>query len=564
MVSQLDTTVKFKEFTLSGSNKNYYMQPDTPVARSAAPQPATTEDEDIVVISDNGQPIKKKSHKKRNLAFAVGSSALFVGGGVMMLMRGLPKNTQKYLESLKKFMEKKLEKSNIKGADSWSEFWEYSIRKVDSFIEKSQSINNFTSLKDIGFKWLMDKSKPTAKAHQKITDFFERIARRTVIKSYKNTRQKFDNMYQAFDKLDESILKSNPDEIIQYEGISYTKRQLIDLAKSYRQTVKDSVDDFTSTGSLLGRYMYIKKATAALYSHFWDKLSNNFLSKDNIFLKKEMWQTYIPDVQIMANKKSLNEQVAAIRHCISYTDKDKTEIISGYLKTLKNMIPPSDKDGLSLVRKLEWFLDNPEGLTANKENFIKTLKMLKERPFEKGLEEAVIQNQTKLRESNIKSISDLIEGKNSGKLQNMLAIYKSIAPYELAQSKAESSVRKAVSSFDKALKTETTDFFDKIRDLRLGSAPTDILSIIAPTAMIGYGLSEAADKDERISVMNKAGIPILGSIATSIFCTTRLISGGLSLAFGAITGAIFGVIGSKVDDARLAHKAKNHTNGEVA
>ena len=560
MVSQLDTSLnnKFNEFTLAGSSRNFYMQPDTPVAHSAVSQ--TDQADDTVVISDKSKP----KHKKRNLAFAVGSSALLVGGGVMMLMRGLPKNTQKYLESLKKYMEKKLEKANIKGADSWSEFWEYSIRKVDSFIEKSQSINNFTSLKDIGFKWLMDKSKPTAKVHKKITDYFERLARRTVIKSYKTTQHKFDNMYEAFDKLDQSILKSNPEEKILYKGKSYTKRQLIELAQQHREHVKLNINEFTSTGALLGRYKYIKETTAALYSHFWNKLSTNFLSKDNIFLKKEMWQTYIPDVQIMANKKSLNEQVAAIRHCISYTDKDKTEIISGYLKTLKNLVPPSDKDGLGIIRKLEWFLDNPEGIKTNKEIFIKTLNSLKDRSFAKGLEETVIQNQKKLRESNIESIIKLLEGKRSGELQEMLEIYRSIAPYELAQSKAESSVRKAVSSFDKALKTETTDFFDKIRDLRLGSAPTDIISILAPTAMIGYGLSEAADKDERISVVNKAGIPILGSIATSIICTTQLISGGVSLALGAVTGAIFGVIGSKVDDIRLAHKAKNHTNGEVA
>ena len=81
--------------------------------------------------------------------------------------------------------------------------------------------------------------------------------------------------------------------------------------------------------------------------------------------------------------------------------------------------------------------------------------------------------------------------------------------------------------------------------------------------MIGYGLCEAADKNERISVVNKAGIPILGSIATSLLCTTQLISGGISLALGAVTGAIFGFVGGKVDDIRLARAAKNHTNGEV-
>ena len=139
----------------------------------------------------------------------------------------------------------------------------------------------------------------------------------------------------------------------------------------------------------------------------------------------------------------------------------------------------------------------------------------------------------------------------------MIDIYKKLAPYELAQTKAEKTVRKAVSSFDKALKTETTEFFDKLRDLQLGSAPTDVIGILAPTAMIGYGLIEAADTDERKSVMYTAGIPIIGSVATTIYCTTKLISGGISLGIAAATGVAFKIIGDIIDK----YRPKNHTNG---
>ena len=544
----------FKNFALSGSVNNYFIQPDAVAVRSNnVPQ------EDRIAITKENQP-PKKSHKKRNLAYAVGSSTLIVTGGVLLLTKGLPKNTHKYLESLKKYMENKLEKANIKGSDRWGEFWERSIRRVDSFIEKSQSINNFTTLKDIGFKRLMDISKPTANLHKKITTFFERIARRTVVKSYKTTTKNFNKMYGTFDKLDEIILKSNPDEIIKYKGKEYTKRELIELAQKHRERIKSSVSDFTSEGSLLGRYKYMKKATASLYSHFWDKVTNKFWSKDNAFLSKDMWQTYIPDAQLTGDKKTLSEQVAAIRKCISYTDKDKTFVVSRYVKTLKNLIPPSDKDGLTLIKKLEWFLDNPEGLSQNKENILKLLKAIKDRPFEKGLDNTIIQNQTKLRQSNIDAIIGLLDEKSNGELQEMVDIYKQIAPYELAKTKAEKTVRKAVSSFDNALKTETTEFFDKLRDLQLGSAPTDVISILAPTAMIGYGLLEAADTDERKSVMYTAGIPILGSVVTTIYCTTKLVSGGISLGIAAATGAIFKIVGDIIDKYR-PKAVKNHTNG---
>jgi len=558
MTSLLDVSEnnKFNKFTLSDRNKTYFILPNTYTVQTNSQQ-----QKDVITISSNAeQPVSKKKHKKRNLVFAVGSSSLIVAGGVLLLAKGLPNNTQKYLEKLKKFMENKLEKSSITGADNWSEFWEYSIRKIDKLIEKSQSINNFTTLKDIGFKRLMDISRVTAGAHKKISDFFERIARRTVINSYKTTNKNFDNMYKAFDKLDTIILEKNPEEIIKYNGKEYTKKELVKLAQQQRLHIKNSINDFTSQNSLLGRYCYMKKATSSLYNNFWNKLTDNFWSKDNLFFKKEMWQTYIPDAEITGNKKTLNEQVAAVRKCISYTDKDKTQIISRYVKTLKNLILPSDKEGLGLIKKLEWFLDNPDGLSQNRENLVKVLNSIKDRPFGEGLENSVVQTQAKLRDLNIKSIVSLIDEKNIGELQEMLDIYKKIAPYELARTNTEKTVRKAVYSFDKALKTETIDFFDKIRDLQLGSAPTDVISIAAPMAMIGYGLIEAEDTDERKSVVYKAGIPVIGSIATTIYCTTKLLSGGISLGIAALTGFLFGVVGNNVDNYRHKVSVKNHTN----
>ena len=561
MVNQtsLQSERSFSNFTLSAVKPNYYLQPATTFPE----QNSTVADDRFSSSQSEEKKPEKKSHKKRNFTLALGSSALLVGGGVLMLTRGLPKNTEKYLESLKKFLEKKLEKSKWKGADSWSEFWIYSIRKVDSFIDKAQSINNFTSIKDILFKNLMDRTKFTANIHKKITDFFERLARKTVLSSYKSTTQKFNKMYEAFDRLDERILANMPDEIIQYKGKAYKKCELLEIARQHRENVKNAVSDFTSEQSLRNRYKYIKKATSALYSQFWEQSMKGFWSKENKFLKKEMWQTYIADVKIHGNKKTMAEDVAQIRNKISYTDKDKTSVISDYLKTLKNLVAPSDKEGMDLIKKLEWFMENPQGLYADSDSFLNTLASLKDRPFEKGLQEAVIHNQMKLREANINSIKQLFDEQSSGELQEMLAIYKKIAPYELAQSKAESTVRKAVSSFDKSLKTETMEFFDKVRDLSLGSAPTDILSILASAGMIGYGLCEAEDADERSTVMLTAGIPIIGTIGTTVLCTTKLITGSVSLALGTAIGAVLKFVGDGLDKHRHLTAQKNHTNSEV-
>ena len=192
-----------------------------------------------------------------------------------------------------------------------------------------------------------------------------------------------------------------------------------------------------------------------------------------------------------------------------------------------------------------------------------------DRPLQEGLDKSIIANQQNLRKSYFKSITDLIDSKNSGELQEMLSIYEKIAPYELSLIRPQ--VTKAVTSFDKSLNLETVEFFDKVRDLELGSAPTDLLSILASGGMIAYGLTKAKDSDERMSVTLKAGIPIVGAIATSLFCTARLISGGKSMVFGAVSGFVLNQIGNLADMIRkkfgqkqAAAAQKNPTNSQVA
>ena len=86
--------------------------------------------------------------------------------------------------------------------------------------------------------------------------------------------------------------------------------------------------------------------------------------------------------------------------------------------------------------------------------------------------------------------------------------------------------------------------------MRLGSAPTDVLSIVGTVGAVGYYLNKADGKDEKISASLKYGIPAIGAIATSLYSTARLISGGKSMAFGIVSGMIISKIGEAVDNLR--------------
>lgn len=144
------------------------------------------------------------------------------------------------------------------------------------------------------------------------------------------------------------------------------------------------------------------------------------------------------------------------------------------------------------------------------------------------------------------------KGLNGGSIKEILDLYKQILPAnEFA--KLQAAAGKSVKKLDKAIDTDALEYFDKYRDLVLGSAPTDTLSVLSSLGAVVWGLSNAEDKNERTSVLLNVGLPIVGSVATTLYFTARLVSGFKSLALGALSGLIFSQGGSIADNFRQKH-----------
>ena len=107
------------------------------------------------------------------------------------MSRGFQKNASKALNKFKIYLEDKRDLSSIKDTSQKTKFYDFSLRRINSFIKKTESINNITSLKDILFMKLMYKTKPTEKIHKGITSYFEKVSRQTVLDSYKKTEKHF-------------------------------------------------------------------------------------------------------------------------------------------------------------------------------------------------------------------------------------------------------------------------------------------------------------------------------------------------------------------------------------
>ncbi len=477
---------------------------------------------------------------------------LFLGLGLLFLSKGVQRKSKHLLENIKDHLENKAEKSFLKGSNIKTSFYDYTINKINSFMKKTDSINNFNSLKDILFMKFMYKTNPTKKIHQGISKFFEYLSHKTITKAYKKTQKKFDETYKNFDILDEYILKHHGDEIVEYKNKKYnkieklTKKELVERAKNFRKSVELVVNYFIAPEAQNTRYKYMKDSTSELYSKFWNESFKGFWSKENKFKRKEMWQTFIAAEQIKSNKTNLAEKAAFARNVLSYTDLEKKSYISEYLENLDSLIPIEDTEGKEIIKRLKWYVKDSTPLKSHKENFLQEADRLEKHKIKTSFDEKISKIQSEDKETNIRLIKEIVNDADLGEIGDMLNIYRRIAPFELSKSGALDSMKKAIKSFDESIKIETRLMFDKLRDLEIGSAPTDILTILISSAMIIRALGKTKNPDERDTIMLKSGIPVAGAILVSLISATRLISGTKSVILGIISGIILNRIGSIV------------------
>ena len=160
-------------------------------------------------------------------------------------------------------------------------------------------------------------------------------------------------------------------------------------------------------------------------------------------------------------------------------------------------------------------------------------------------------------------LTTMLSNFKQGKIEDILNIYKKLlspGEYEVV----EKSYNNAVKALDKSINIETEEFISKVRDLALGGAPTDILTILGSLATLGYNLGKSNSNEERTSISLKYGIPAIAGIGVSLYCNAKLFAGTKSLLIGSISTIIVNKIGSWADDMLKKYReSKYGTSGQV-
>lgn len=493
-------------------------------------------------------PFNEEEKKENNhrLGKTIAISALVVGFGTLaVLSGGLNKGTAKLLNRWKLKLEQKMAKGS-----RFKNFYRFTAGKIDTFLAKTESINNFTTLKDVAFQRLMwgkDGSRSfTRKIHEGVTKFFDRISRKTVNSSYSNTYDKFAGLTEYFASVNEKILSRRGNDPKYANIIENINRRIA--------TVNTNLDKGFGINARNERLKEIQKASDGLFEFFWDAS----LSDVRNFKSKNMWQSFIAEDYLIPAKLQLGNRAGLLRQTITHDINDNYKATIKALDNIQKFVNPSDMSTNDILNSLRNNLNKYKKLSGKEEivqrnelnkEIITNLRKLGDNFTEMSSKYNYNSDAAKAISKYVSEVENIISKSSKGELQEILTLYKGILPRS-EYLKLKAKVNSAIKSLDKSIDIETIQYFDKARDLKLGSAPTDVLSILGAVGAVGYYLNKAESKDDKYSVSLRYGIPAIGAIATSLYCTARLVSGGKAMLFGLLSGWAMNKAGVVVDDAR--------------
>ena len=517
------TNNSFSDFNINPSEYSYwYNQKNNTQIKTSLPEILSPEE-------------ARKTHNTKTIGISIASATLLAAAGVFYLMRGGPKGFVKNINILRKNLENKLQQSKLDLEDNsfYNKFLQSSIKVTDWLQSKIDTLNNITTIKDLLFEKFMNNrltGKITGKIHSYITKVFAKVARRAVKNSYSETLEKIKNSTKLSKKMLQNLTSANNDEIINIKGVEKTRKEwLKELSTIESDIFKEYEKNFGQNAQIL-RYKKYGKTLIDLKEQFKKNGPFWFLSKDTL-------KGFVADSIVANARKELQQKTWTLRKFFSYSMKDISKEADDTILEMTKLLKVSDVDNIKRLRNLN---QNFQKLSHIKEEAERAQILNNiENQIDEFITDVITSNKIKTETGDklynyAQSLSDKLKNYKPGKLENMLSIYKRILSPE-EYSKLENAYKGNVVALDKSIHLETEDYLNKLRDLTLGSAPTDVLSVAAGLGTLGYYLMQSDNARERNEIGLKYGLPAITGIASMLYGNAKLLAGTKSLSLGLIT-----------------------------
>lgn len=476
----------------------------------------------------------RKTNNQKAIGISIASATILSAVGIFFLLRGGPKGIPKQFQKLRDFLDKKVQSNKLdgKGKISWAAKMNIAIVKgIDNILKKVEAVNNFTTLKDLLFKKVMFNpltGKYTGKVHDAITKLFEKLGRQSVVNTYKKTSAAIASTEKLTESVSRNVMRGNSFDVVEINGVKRTRAQWILEANRLNREITESYERHFTATPLRSRYHRVKKAAEDLKAEF---------SNLRVFLSKSLFTEFMAETAMVSEKTAVQKLVKGHRHQISYSLADLAKDSENQIMKMTEVISFKDASRIQSLRTLRSnisaYVKNPSNIQL-KQKIINDMDLFasdislaaKNKTLDEKIADGLL---TRIGEMK----ADFVNFKQ-GKVEDILDIYKKILP-DSEYKTVEKSYRKSVKSLDKSIRIETEEFVSKLRDLVLGGAPTDILTILGPLGVLGYYLGKSEDNDQRMSISLKYGIPALAGIGVTMYCNAKLYAGTKSLIIGTLS-----------------------------
>lgn len=487
----------------------------------------------------------RKTNNLKIIGISIASTTVLAAAGIFFVLRGGPKAAAKGFDILRRYVERKAQKSKLVGIDAAK--YETMLSNIDYWARRAQAINNFTTIKDFAFKKLMSSTIYTKRIHKIITNTFEKLGIKTLTRSYSATSKAFTKLEKANNQV-LANLENNSDlsKIITINGISKTKQEWINLAKEKSVSISSLYKANFNEEKRELRYDKIKKMTKNLEKSFDEKGNLWFLTDDTIY-------NFVADSKMQTDRLRIQKNLRDIKQQISYTTKDLYKQADEIIMQISSTLDSKDTKALRLLNKVRGnykTISNSGSIDANIMNA--DLRDLETEIL--GNTYARLHSGTDI-DTLLNNIKSLFTEYKQGNAEQVLDIYKAILPKE-EYVKIAKEYSNAIKSLNKSVKLESEDFINKSRDLTLGSAPTDILTVLGGFGTLTYYLGKSDNGQERAAIALKYGIPALVGIGVSLYGNARLFAGSKSLMFATISSFIANRIGTLTNNIYENHLKK--------
>lgn len=498
----------------------------------------------------NDEKAINNDRRGQRLGIGIAAVTLAVGMGWFVATRAFSKNTRpKFLNNIISYLNTKVSKlSEIKNKSGIQKFYESFLIGTRKVLTKSKALFSIASSKDILYHKALEQTSATQKINKNIRLFFEKVSIKRARNAWDKTFIRFDDTFAKFAIADSKI-----------EGKITNSEKAILKAKT--QNVRDNTQLLCSREAFNKRLRQVDNDLENLPADIWKKTWGNFKK----FKNELMNGNFTAEDLATDSKFKLINNVQGLKEKITFSIHDHQQNLKNIYNTIKtkNMSSVKNKETDALMLKLKNNIETYENVIkkgGSKETLPKEQDVI---DLLKALNDQISQSKSYTPKTK-SELSKVINRYNNtlkkqgrdGEIQEIMDIYKKYLPKEDYE-KLKKSVTRTLKSLNHSTDLESDKLFDKLRDLKLGAGPHDVLAFISSLGVMGWFLGRAENKDQRISVALKYGIPAVGAVAISTLCTVGLVASGPSLIIGTLSGLVINKIGAGIDDMRKKQNNKN-------